>query len=116
MEMEKKMKTKILSTVLLGISLCGCAYVGSQTSVITSVGTNGVPVITQTTKMSGYALLEANQAMAKFSNRSGPSTMGTNVYGPGTYIGNVNNTATDNGITNVINLLKAAAALSGGAM
>jgi hypothetical protein len=96
------------------VVLCGCAYVRSTTRSFTTLSTNGTPIVTQKTTVIGYAMLEANQALTTLRNQSSTSGYTNRTYGPGTYIGGLNEQATNNGLTNVINLLKAIAALSGG--
>ena len=103
---------KQLIVILASTLLCGFAYVRSTTRSVTSFTTNGVPVITQKTTVTGYAMLEANQSMMTLRNQSAESGSTNKTYAPGTYIGQLNETATNNGLTNVIKLLQAIAVLS----
>lgn len=102
---------------LIGLALaclCGCAYVHGTTERKNFPDTNGMPVFVESTHLSAYSLLDATQTFNRLSIRSGNSSHGTNVYGPGTYIGGLNETSNSGSITNLIKLLEAAAALSGG--
>lgn len=103
--------TLLVLLAILG-SLCGCAYVRSTTRSVTTVTTNGIPVVTQKTTVTGYAMLEANQSLMTLRNQSSMSGYTNKTYAPGTYIGQLNETATNTGLTNLIKILQAVAALS----
>ena len=105
---------RILLSALAALVLSGCAFVHGTTKRTATVTTNNIPVVVETTHLTAYALFDANQTFNRLSVRSSQSNRGTNSYGPGTYIGGLNESATSSGLTNVIKLLEAIAPLAGG--
>lgn len=90
--------------------LSGCAFVSSHTitPIVTINGTNTV-VRAQTTDARAWTFFDANSQLTKFHNSSAPSVMGTNQYGPGTYVAGVNEQSSS---SNLVSILNAAAAIA----
>lgn len=105
--MKKLIKCSPLYIVTC-LVFAGCAYMTASTSRITTLGTNGVPIVTETTKGTTYAILDANASLAKVTVHSGYTTNGT--YSPGINASGVNGSSTT---TNAVNIINALAGLLG---
>lgn len=90
--------------------LSGCAFVGSHTTtpIVTINGTN-IVVREQTTDARAWTFFDANSQLTKFHNSSAPSVLGTNQFGPGTYVAGVNEQSS---ASNLVAILQAAAAIA----
>ncbi len=90
---------RLIPTLAL-LPLCSCAYLRSTTTR----GSDEYGQAVEKTTVRCYTLFDANAALAKFNNRSGYTTNG--VFGPGTYVTGLNESAS---ATNLVNIFQAVA-------
>lgn len=84
------------------LALSGCAYLKSTTSRTTTLTTNGIPVVTETTTAKGYTLFDGNASLVKFRNQSGYSGGTNGGWAPGTYASGVNESSNTTNLVNII--------------
>jgi hypothetical protein len=97
------MKKSLLALTVTVAILTGCAQVHSVTHKSTRsyvAGTNLVTDTTESTHATAFSFFDSTDNLTKFRNGSSPSTVSTNVYSPGTYIGSVDQSSSSSNLWN----------------
>jgi hypothetical protein len=110
---------KIKTLVFIGVAVIGlatvttgCAYLNSTTKHATRTyheGTNTVVEVVETTHGRAWTFMDANSSLTKFRNASSTSTMGTNVYSPGTFASGLNENSSGSNAVNIASAVVSAA-------
>lgn len=90
----------------------GCAYLNSTTrheTVTRHEGTNVVTDVVETTHGRAWTFMDANSSLTRFRNASSTSTVGTNIYSPGTFASGINENSSGSNVVNIANSIVSAA-------
>ena len=105
---------RITQLALVGgiAALSGCAYLNSTTrheTITHHEGTNIVTDVVETTHGRAWTFMDANSSLTKFRNGSSSTTIGTNVYSPGTFASGINENSSGSNVVNIASSVAAAA-------